>query len=274
MDHNFNSDPLSQLGYWSPQTSAANFCEVDYNITLYIAEFINTFSNLAFIYQALVTLPPHIRGGQRFSSLWQWPVEAWALILVGVGSGAFHMTLRHYPQILDESGMYLIVGALDYRLWSHGRSEVGRWLLGIGLTVAIAGVILWNMLGPQGGMADNKVHLTLFIGLLTALWPRVLWMIRKQRTQRKAAGKGKENGQTDVTSRTLMRQYQLGVFYFFAGFGLWLIDGRFCYGLRDTRSILGLPLGWLLEFHGWWHLLTAMGAGRFVWVARELTRQG
>lgn len=274
MDHNFNNDTLSQLGYWSPQTSAANFCELDYSITFYIAEFINTLSNLAFIYQAIVSLPPHLRGRGGLSRLWQWPVEAWALILVGVGSGAFHMTLRHYPQIVDESGMYLIVGALDYRLWSYGRSEGGRWMLGMGLSAVIAGVILWNLLGPSEGMADNKVHLTLFVGLLTALWPRVLWMIRKQKRQRaEMAGKGKVPGQTDQVARTVMREYRLGVFYFFAGFGLWLMDGRFCYGLRDIRGAMGLPLGWLFEFHGWWHLLTAMGAGRFVWVARELTAQ-
>jgi dihydroceramidase len=270
MNHNFTDSPLAHSGYWSPQTSAANFCELDYNVSHYIAEFVNTLSNLAYVYQAFVTLPPRLRQRYSLKAIWQYPIEFWALVLVGVGSGAFHMTLRHYPQILDESGMYLIVGALDYRLWSHARTEMSRWALGMGLTGAIVGVIGWNLLGPDGGVADNKVHLALFIGLLTALWPRVLYMIKKQSRERK-----QRNGITgrDETARKVMHEYRLGVIYFFLGFGLWLIDGKFCYDLRDIRSVTGMPLGWLLELHGWWHVLTAMGAGRFVWVARELTSQ-
>lgn len=268
MDHNFTGDPLALLGYWSPQTSAANFCEVDYNVSHYIAEFINTFSNLAFIWQAIVTLPPHLRGHARELAVWKWPVEAWALVFLGLGSGVFHMTLQHRTQIVDESGMYVIVGALDYRIWSHGRSESGKWVLGTALSGMVLGVISWNLLGTHDGKADNNVHLVLFVGLLTALWPRVLHMIKKQSRERKE--KQSTKGADEVAKR-LMRHFQLGVFYFFLGFGLWLIDGRFCYGLRDTRSIIGLPLGWFLELHGWWHLLTALGAGQFVWVARELT---
>lgn len=178
------------------------------------------------------------------------------------------MTLLHRAQIVDESGMYFIVGALDYRLWSHGRSEFEKWLLAMGLRGSIFGVISWNLLGTHDGKADNAIHLALFIALLTALWPRVLYMVKKQSRERKEVQgiKGR-----DEVARKLMKEFRLGVLYFFSGFGLWLIDGRFCYGLRHLRSITGLPLGWLLELHGWWHFLTALGAGRFVWVARELT---
>jgi dihydroceramidase len=265
--HNFTGDPLSSSGFWAPQTSAANFCEIDYNVSHYIAEFINTLSNLAYIWQAVITLPSSQRGGGRELALWNWPISNLALVLVGLGSGAFHLTLLHEAQIVDESGMYAIVGALDYRLWTHGASPLETLSLGLLLAGAVFGVIGWNF--TQGdGKADTAVHLVLFIALLTALWPRALYMIKKQSRERKATTGSK--GKDEVAGK-LMREFKLGVVYFFSGFGLWLIDGGFCHGLRDIRAVIGMPLAWLLEFHGWWHLLTAMGAGQFVWVARELT---
>ncbi|EPS39059.1 hypothetical protein H072_7171 [Dactylellina haptotyla CBS 200.50] len=268
MNHNFNSDPSALAGYWSPQTSAANFCEIDYEVTHYIAEFINTLSNLAYIWQGVITLPAHLRGRGRELQLWRWPVENLALLLVGVGSMAFHLSLLHEMQIVDESGMYLLVGALDYRLWGHGMGTISQQLFGLLLGSAIFGVIGWNFIGTHDGKADNGIHLALFIALLTALWPRVLYTIKQQSKERKQA-KGSEG--KDEIARKLMWEYRLGIIYFFSGFGLWLIDGRFCYDLRNVRAIIRIPLAWVLEFHGWWHFLTALGAGRFVWVVRELT---
>ncbi|KAK6532106.1 hypothetical protein TWF694_003268 [Orbilia ellipsospora] len=274
MTHNFNSDASALMGYWSPQTSAANFCEVDYEVTHYVAEFINTLSNLAYIWQGVITLPSHLRGQGRELQVWKWPVENLALLLVGVGSAAFHLSLLHEAQIVDESGMYLLVGALDYRLWSHGMSVNGQRLFGLLLGSVVFGVIGWNFVGTHDGKADNGIHLALFIALLTALWPKVLHMIKQQNIERKQQREKSTEEKTggDEIARKLMWEYRLGLIYFFSGFGLWLIDGRFCYDLRDIRSIIRMPLAWLLEFHGWWHFLTALGAGRFVWVVRELTK--
>lgn len=36
------------------------------------------------------------------------------------------------------------------------------------------------------------------------------------------------------------------------------------------RSI-GMPWGFLLEFHGWWHILTAVGAYTFIAMVEKLT---
>lgn len=261
MDHNFMGDPLAASGYWAPQTSNANFCEIDYNVSHYIAEFINTVSNLAFVWQAVVTLPPHLRGHGREFALWKWPVEALALLTVGLGSAVFHMTLLHNAQVVDETGMYFITGAIDYRLWSIGQSELGKLQLAMGLSGTIFGVIGWNFLGPNDGKTDNALHLALFVGLLSALWPRALYLVRKQSRERKTA----------PGDKNMMKEFQLGVLYFVVGFILWLMEGQLCYGLRHVRSLTGMPLGWILELHGWWHFLTALGAGKFVQVARELT---
>ena len=57
------------------------------------------------------------------------------------------------------------------------------------------------------------------------------------------------------------------------GYLLWNIDLEFCMQLRELRAQVGLPWAWLLELHGWWHVLTAIGADRFMNVARELREE-
>lgn len=268
MDHQFSSP--ARPGFWAPQTSVSNFCEVDYEFSHYIAEFVNTLSNLAYVWQGVVTLPSHLRGGGREWQVWKWPVENLALLLVGLGSGAFHATLLHEMQVLDESGMYALVGALDFQLWGSGMSEGLRLLFGTVLGGVIVGVIVWNAVGDGDGKSSVVVHLVLFIALLTALWPKVLYMVRQGRNSRRAQG---HNGKDEVARRQ-MRTFRMGVLFFFSGFGLWLVDGFFCYDLRALRAMVGIPVCWTLELHGWWHFLTALGAGYFIRVVRDLTSTG
>jgi len=43
-----------------------------------------------------------------------------------------------------------------------------------------------------------------------------------------------------------------------------VVDGGFCAELRAVRQSVGLPWAFALELHGWWHVLTAVGAAAFV----------
>ncbi|PHH84808.1 hypothetical protein CDD83_1344 [Cordyceps sp. RAO-2017] len=54
------------------------------------------------------------------------------------------------------------------------------------------------------------------------------------------------------------------------GYALWNIDLQYCAELRQIRHRVGLPCAWLFELHGWWHVLTAIGASQFMDVAREV----
>ncbi|TGO57522.1 hypothetical protein BOTNAR_0199g00130 [Botryotinia narcissicola] len=47
---------------------------------------------------------------------------------------------------------------------------------------------------------------------------------------------------------------------FVSGFILWNIDNQFCESLTDTKHSLGMPWSFVLELHGWWHILTGIGA--------------
>lgn len=54
------------------------------------------------------------------------------------------------------------------------------------------------------------------------------------------------------------------------GYAIWNVDLECCNWLRAMRDQVGLPWAWLFEFHGWWHILTAIGANMFMDVAREI----
>ncbi|KAF2639842.1 hypothetical protein P280DRAFT_527439 [Massarina eburnea CBS 473.64] len=43
-------------GYWSPATSTLNWCEEDYYATRYMAELMNTFTSLFFIFLAIKSI--------------------------------------------------------------------------------------------------------------------------------------------------------------------------------------------------------------------------
>lgn len=57
------------------------------------------------------------------------------------------------------------------------------------------------------------------------------------------------------------------------GYLLWNIDLEFCTELESIRAFWAR----FLALHGWWHILTAIDAGRFMSVVREIhdhERQG
>jgi dihydroceramidase len=51
-----------------------------------------------------------------------------------------------------------------------------------------------------------------------------------------------------------------GISIFLGGFAIWGFDRVACTQLRIARRKIGLPYGLLLEGHGWWHLMTGIGA--------------
>lgn len=51
-----------------------------------------------------------------------------------------------------------------------------------------------------------------------------------------------------------------GITVFVGGFGIWALDNQYCSTLRQWRRSIGMPWGFVLEGHGWWHLMTGLGA--------------
>jgi dihydroceramidase len=80
----------SREGLWGEHTSTLNWCEEDYNVTYYCAEFVNTITNASFLYLAV----KGIRSCIRYSHPPIYILGYLGFMVVGLGSIAFHSTLK------------------------------------------------------------------------------------------------------------------------------------------------------------------------------------
>ena len=108
-----NYDMSHAHGYWGPVTSNIDWCESNYEVTYYIAEFWNTLTTVAMI------LPPIIGALSSFTKMHvelRYLMPFFMLIVVGLGSGLFHMTLLYEMQLMDELPMIWGTATLLYAI--------------------------------------------------------------------------------------------------------------------------------------------------------------
>ncbi|CAK7199922.1 hypothetical protein SEUCBS139899_002609 [Sporothrix eucalyptigena] len=256
-NRHFAGDPYANKGVWGPPTSTANFCEEDYAVTLYIAEFINTLTNLAYIYFAIRYPGPRApskKGGPTPPPSWKHPdVFSISLWVLGILSFAFHATLKHTTQYGDELAMLVLGGALLQGSWGP-RS----W---------VAGGVAWSITAAASALylkTGQILHqVWSFQGMILVVGLRTFYLILGDRTTR-----GKPA--LPYPTRVYLVRYTWSMAALFFGYFLWHVDLERCSVLRSYRAAVGLPWAWLLELHGWWHVLTALGASLYVRLLRDL----
>ena len=86
---------------WGDPTTTYDWCEANYAITPYVAEFFNTLSSIPVLMVGVFFFIKNVRYryGKRFA------LAALGVAVVGAGSIAFHGTLQRWGQILDEVPM-------------------------------------------------------------------------------------------------------------------------------------------------------------------------
>ncbi|KAE8373048.1 alkaline phytoceramidase [Aspergillus bertholletiae] len=223
--------------FWGPQTSYLNFCEEDYVITRYIAEFINTLSSFVYIGYGLYGLlklrhKPH--AGSR-------AIPYCGLIGVGVCSAGYHMTLKYHTQMSDELSMHLLTTPLLYRILSFQTSLEYSRTVGIVLSLLFTIVMVVHMV-----MDEFLLHAVAFGTAVYLIATRTLKIIPRQIPE-------------PVTRKNIRSVALFGCASFIFGYLVWLIDEWACRVLTSTRQAVGLPLAFLFELHGWWHVFTAIG---------------
>lgn len=119
MDVGAAAPPVAGDGYWGPITSSTEWCESNYAVSPYIAEFYNTISNVVFIAVAAFGFAHTLRQGfeKRFLFLYA------SCAVIGCGSALFHATLQHAQQQSDETpmvwGMLLYMYVLFSPHWHY-----------------------------------------------------------------------------------------------------------------------------------------------------------
>ncbi len=112
-----------QQGYWGKRTATIDWCESNYEVTNYIAEFWNTISNFVMILFPLYAVYwsfKHRQAAKKSKSKIKFIIPnstiycQLSLLLVGIGSWMFHMTLLYPMQLLDELPMLYCSAFLIY----------------------------------------------------------------------------------------------------------------------------------------------------------------
>ncbi|KZF22886.1 alkaline phytoceramidase [Xylona heveae TC161] len=232
---------------WGAQTSTVNFCETDYYISPYIAEFINTISNFSYLVLAWYgwrNTSKHTGDNAMLSSYAQ-------LAFVGVGSTVFHATLKFSGQIADEMAMLYATATAIYALVGVRLELLQRIVLGIALTVAVTIITIAHVYQDNSNM-----HRLCFAFMVIGVAARCRWLICELKSS--------------PTKRDVAFLAIVGSIIFVSGYGLWLVDEHFCSVLQRWRAALGIPFGFLLELHGWWHVLTAIGVYYYLLLVERL----
>lgn len=85
-------------------------------------------------------------------------------------------------------------------------------------------------------------------------------------------GAGESLALSHVFARSCWIDFSNPTVCFLFGYLLWQLDFIYCSQLTAWKRALGMPWGFLLEFHGWWHGLTAVGAYVFMRMVDGLTQ--
>ncbi len=217
--------------FWGVRTSTIDWCEENYLLSPYFAEFINTITNAVFIGLAIYTIRNVIRQGHETRFL----VIALGFGMVGAGSWLFHMTLKYEFQLMDELPMIYATCVPSWSLLSYNISDsASGWLAAFFVFVAAAVTAVYLRL------RDPIFHQAAYAILTaTVLFRSIYLMVTEVKEDR--------------ARKDMIKTMLIGIFMFLAGFILWIIDNEACEYLRASRRQWGLPWAFLLEFHGLWH---------------------
>lgn len=225
----------ADVPFWGIPTSSVDWCEKNYQVCHFIAEFWNTVTSSFIAIVGIVGLYLTIREKleRRFSFLYV------LIILVGLGSVAFHGTLQLEHQLLDEVPMLWAMMGWVYIIYTMKSPSKGTGRE-TKLAVALASSItLWSLGAPWIHYYYPKIFQSFFVLLIAfcAYNLHQFYHICKNPTARK-----------------------LYVFYnasIILGACIWLVDKEACNVLHE---LLG-NFWWhkyVGSFHGYWHALMTM----------------
>ncbi|EEQ38575.1 putative alkaline ceramidase [Clavispora lusitaniae] len=229
--------PEQANGFWGVPTSTIDWCEENYVVSPYIAESLNTVTNAGFI--ALASFA--IYNAHKNKVEFRFVLSAFGFLLVGIGSWWFHMTLRYEYQLLDELPMIYATCIPFWSVFSEFRSTRSSWAVGVGIFTA-ANILTAVYLHFKDPTIHQAGYALLNVGII----------IESIRLTQKHIHDAAE-------ARKMNRTMIFGVSIFLLGYFLWNLDIHLCESARSKRREWGMPYGFVLEGHGWWHLFTGIG---------------
>ncbi|KAK3808525.1 MAG: ceramidase [Benniella sp.] len=228
-----SSSAYDQVGYWSPNTASVDWCESNYEVSFYIAEFWNTISNFASLLLVILGRYLFPTNDGRFKMLF------WTCGIVSIGSTLFHGTLRHKMQLLDELPMLYSATTILYILVEAKHGRQGTWFP-VFLTIWLC--LTTIIFSTTGG----KVQFLAFQSTYTILQFCMIFYLRILHVQQRSK---RSNPALTVLIRRALGFGALAV-------SIWLVDLRLCEFVngKGPKSVLR----WNPQLHAWWHVFSGI----------------
>ncbi|KAF9912804.1 Alkaline ceramidase 3 [Linnemannia zychae] len=221
------------VGYWSPNTASIDWCENNYTVSFYIAEFWNSISSLliaAIAVAGYMNLPSHKE--RRMTLMMQ------TFFIIGVGSVLFHGTLRHKMQLLDELPMQYAATVGMFVCVETRFGKQGPWLP-IALTVwTVVTTIIFST--TSGTLQSLSFQTTYGLMILAGIY-----FLRVFHTQRRHIR----------PSPAVSRVIRLTAASMITAIIVWLTDYNLCVYINGVSP--ESLLKWNPQFHAWWHFFSA-----------------
>ncbi|PVV00360.1 hypothetical protein BB560_005264 [Smittium megazygosporum] len=224
--------------FWGERTSTLDWCEENYYTSRFLAEFWNTFSSIFYVLSALYLIKKCYIGKIKKS----FTILYFSLAVVGLGSMAFHATLKLFTQLLDElpmiySSTLFLYFLIEYKDELKYGYKLPPLLLFANIFITYSYVSNLNPIFHQ--IMFGALMLSAFLACADLM----------KRIPKGCLFK-------NCATKLLLHAFGAGLL----GFIAWNFDNLFCSCLRQTRSVVGWPMSVLFQLHAWWHILTAYGA--------------
>ncbi|KNE65344.1 hypothetical protein AMAG_10986 [Allomyces macrogynus ATCC 38327] len=202
-----------------------DWCEGNFEVLSYVAEFCNTFSNVIQLSLAVaaMAMAHKFQYGARFTAAFA------GIAVVAIGSCLFHGTLTYHMQLLDEVPMLLASGIATYCCITPHRAKPPTWtsILSLGLPVLVTAIYL-SIRVPEFFQVAHGIQLLAVIALNISNWR--------------------------VAPSPARALFVRALFAYAGAFALWNADTLLCRHLSPIKHALGWPFRGLLELHAWWHV--------------------
>ncbi|ORZ41422.1 ceramidase [Catenaria anguillulae PL171] len=243
MQPRHDNQNLSTSHYSWEITSLVDWCEGNFEIVWFIAEFFNTLTNIYYMLFAAFGL----YNSFRYSYDRRFQLSYAALFIVGLGSALFHGSLQYHMQLLDEVPMLIGSAMFIYCCITPARSRPPTW--------AALALVLYPSI-TTGMYITNRIPeffqyaYTLEVVLITGL---AIWNLRYFPSA--SASQSAEAGL--VSQKQGRSMFLLSLTSYVTATCFWVADNLLCYShLVPIKEQLGWPLRVVFEFHGWWHFGT------------------
>ncbi|CAG8608899.1 13490_t:CDS:2 [Acaulospora morrowiae] len=216
-----------------------DWCEKNYAVTHYVAEFFNTLSSLCMVGAGAFGVYMHSQGFEK-----RFQVCFATIIVVGIGSILFHGTLLFSLQLFDEVPMMFCVLVLCYSVIENRKErKYGNWfpvaLIIWGL--AVTAIMVISGRHSHDGMMqaiEFYVFQGSFVVMAATVYLHTVAIVLNSK-----AGKG------------VTKLWTSGSAVFLIGYIGWHVDMHLCSSMYSLPFNVPNP-----QLHAWWHLTASYGS--------------